>query len=78
MKITILGYYGGYPSKNTGTTGYLVQTKDTNLLLDAGSATLLELEKHLDPLDLDCGFTHALSSRSYSRSRCFTVPLAIE
>lgn len=53
MKITILGYYGGYPSKNTGTTGYLVQTKDTNLLLDAGSATLLELEKHLDPLDLD-------------------------
>lgn len=53
MKITILGYYGGYPSKDTGTTGYLVQTRDTNLLLDAGSATLLELEKHLDPLDLD-------------------------
>lgn len=53
MKVTVLGYYGGYPSKNVGTTGYLVQSDNYNLLLDAGSGTLLELQKHLDPLDLD-------------------------
>jgi ribonuclease BN (tRNA processing enzyme) len=53
MKVTILGYFGGYPSKSVGTTGYLVQSGDFNLLLDAGSSTLLELEKNLDPLELD-------------------------
>ncbi|MCI1557529.1 MAG: MBL fold metallo-hydrolase [Pediococcus pentosaceus] len=53
MKITVLGYYGGYPSENVGTTGYLVQSGNYNLLLDAGSGTLLELQRHLNPLDLD-------------------------
>lgn len=53
MKITILGYYGGYPENGVGTTGYLVQSNDFNLLLDAGSGVLLELEKHVDPLQLD-------------------------
>lgn len=53
MKLTILGYLGGYPSKGLGTTGYLIQTDGFNLLLDAGSGTLLELEKHIDPLELD-------------------------
>lgn len=53
MKVTILGFWGGYPSQNIGTTGYLVQSQNFNLLLDVGSGTLLELEKHLDPLDLD-------------------------
>lgn len=53
MKITVLGFYGGYPSQKIGTTGYLVQSGDFNLLLDAGSSTLLELEKHINPLELD-------------------------
>lgn len=53
MKLTILGYYGGFPTDGVGTTGYLLQSEGFNLLLDAGSGTLLELEKHLDPLQLD-------------------------
>ncbi|WP_159721278.1 MBL fold metallo-hydrolase [Enterococcus sp. CSURQ0835] len=53
MKLTVLGCLGAYPYAGQGTTSYLLQTDDFNLLLDAGSSTLLELEKELDPLDLD-------------------------
>lgn len=53
MKITVLGYYGGYPFNGDGTSSYLVQSDDFNLLLDCGSGALIELEKHLDPLQLD-------------------------
>lgn len=53
MKLTVLGCLGAYPYKGEGTTGYLLQSGDFNLLLDAGSSTLLQLEKILDPLALD-------------------------
>ncbi|MCI1985690.1 MAG: MBL fold metallo-hydrolase [Lactobacillus sp.] len=53
MKLTILGYYGGYPDHGIGTSAYLVQSGDFNLLLDAGSGALLALESVLDPLQLD-------------------------
>ncbi len=53
MDIRILGYYGGYPADGVGTSGYLIASEGFNLLMDAGSGTLLELEKVLDPLQLD-------------------------
>lgn len=53
MKLTILGYYGGYPDHGVGTSAYLVQSGDYNLLMDAGSGALLALEKVLDPNLLD-------------------------
>lgn len=53
MKLTVLGYLGAYPYAGQGTTGFLLQADDFNLLLDAGSGTLLQLEKNLEPLDLD-------------------------
>ena len=53
MKLTVLGCLGAYPYKNQGTTGYLLQSDGFNLLIDAGSATLIKLQEHLDPLDLD-------------------------
>lgn len=53
MQITVLGYYGGYPDKGIGTSGYLLQSGNYNLLLDCGSGVLLELEKVLNPLQLD-------------------------
>ncbi len=53
MKLTVLGCLGAYPYKNQGTTSYLLQSDGFNLLIDAGSATLVKLEEHLDPLDLD-------------------------
>ncbi|MGX7205006.1 MBL fold metallo-hydrolase [Enterococcus pingfangensis] len=53
MKLTVLGCLGAYPYNGQGTTSYLLQSEGFNLLLDAGSSTLVELEKELDPLALD-------------------------
>lgn len=53
MKITVLGCLGAYPYNGEGTTGYLIESEGFHLLLDAGSTTLVQLEKILDPLDLD-------------------------
>ncbi|KPG69543.1 MBL fold metallo-hydrolase [Enterococcus sp. RIT-PI-f] len=53
MKLTVLGCLGAYPYKGEGTTGYLLEADGFHLLVDAGSTTLVQLEKILDPLDLD-------------------------
>lgn len=53
MKVTVLGCLGAYPYAGQGTTSYLLQSEDFHLLLDAGSSTLVELEKELAPLELD-------------------------
>lgn len=54
MKLTTLGCWGGYPYKDGGTTSYLLTGHDGfQLLMDAGSRSLNELEKEISPLDLD-------------------------
>ena len=53
MKITTLGCLGAYPYKGQGTTSFLIEAQGFHLLLDAGSTTLVQLEKVLDPLALD-------------------------
>lgn len=53
MEVTVLGFWGGFPHNNEGTTSYLVQSAGFSLLLDAGSTTLVQLEKLMDPLELD-------------------------
>ena len=54
MKLTALGVWGGYPTRDAGTTSYLLQSEGGfNLLLDAGSRAVTELEHELSPNDLD-------------------------
>ncbi|SDQ50736.1 MBL fold metallo-hydrolase [Carnobacterium viridans] len=53
MKLTILGFWGGYPTNNSGTSSYLLEAENYHLLIDAGSASLIALENHLNPLQLD-------------------------
>lgn len=53
MEISILGYYGGYPDHGVGTSGYLLKSGETTLAMELGSGTLLQLEKLMDPLQLD-------------------------
>ena len=54
MKLTALGVWGGYPTRDAGTTSYLLQSEEGfNFLLDAGSRAVTELEHELSPNDLD-------------------------
>jgi Metal-dependent hydrolases of the beta-lactamase superfamily III len=53
MLVTVLGFYGGYPYKGIGTSGYLLQDDDFNILIDCGSGVLNELSSYLKPTDLD-------------------------
>lgn len=53
MLITVLGYFGGYPYKGHGTSGYLLNDGDQNILIDCGSGVLNELSNYIDPLQLD-------------------------
>ncbi|WP_407350788.1 MBL fold metallo-hydrolase [Lactococcus garvieae] len=54
MKLIALGVWGGYPTRDAGTTSYLLQSEEGfNLLLDAGSRAVTELEHELSPNDLD-------------------------
>lgn len=54
MKLTTLGCWGAYPYQDGGTTSYLVTGHDGfQLLMDAGSRAVTELEKEISPLDLD-------------------------
>lgn len=53
MKLTVLGFYGGYPHKGIGTSAYLLESEGFHMLLDVGSASLLALENHVSPTDLN-------------------------
>lgn len=54
MKLTVLGYYGGYPAKGIGTSSFLLTaTNGYQLLIDCGSGALMALERILDPLRLN-------------------------
>lgn len=53
MKITVIGYWGGYPAKNEASSGYLLEYGDYRVLLDCGSGVLSELQNHLHPEELD-------------------------
>lgn len=46
MKVTILGYWGGYPSAGGATAGYLVTTDEGQILLDCGSGVMSRLTCH--------------------------------
>lgn len=54
MKLTALGVWGGYPYQDAGTTAYLLTSESGfNLMIDAGSRAVTELEHELSPLCLD-------------------------
>lgn len=41
--MTVLGYWGGYPSAGGATAGYLITTDEGNILLDCGSGVMSRL-----------------------------------
>src|SRR5690625_1479870 len=53
MKVTIIGFWGGYPAAGGATSAYLVEEKDFKLLVDAGSGSLSKLQSYINISDLD-------------------------
>jgi ribonuclease BN (tRNA processing enzyme) len=53
MKITTIGCWGAYPKVQEATSGYLIQSSDTNVLIDCGSGVLSHLQSFLPLEELD-------------------------
>lgn len=52
MKITVIGYWGGFPAKNEATSGYLFEDKGFKLLVDCGSSVISQLQNYVKPEEL--------------------------
>jgi ribonuclease BN (tRNA processing enzyme) len=53
MKLTIIGFWGGYPKKNAASSGYLIEHEGYRMLVDCGSGVLAKLQNVLQPEELD-------------------------
>lgn len=52
MKLTVVGYWGGYPAEGEATSGYLLQHDGYNLLIDCGSAVVSNIQRYMHIEDL--------------------------
>lgn len=66
MKLTVLGCHGPYPPAGGCCSGYLLQEKGCNLLVDCGNGVLSRLQEHLDYRDLNAVFLSHLHADHYS------------
>ena len=53
LKLTVIGYWGGYPKQNEASSGYLLEHESFQLLIDCGSGVLSKLQNIIQPEDLD-------------------------
>lgn len=53
MKLTVIGYWGGYPGKNGASSAYLIEKDGFHLMLDFGSGALAKLQQYKKATDLD-------------------------
>jgi ribonuclease BN (tRNA processing enzyme) len=53
MKLTIIGFWGGYPTKNGASSGYILEHEGFNLLIDCGSGILAKIQNIIQPEELD-------------------------
>ncbi|MDA3646387.1 MBL fold metallo-hydrolase [Saccharopolyspora indica] len=56
MKLTILGCSGSIPGPDSPSSGYLLESGDTRIVLDLGNGTLGALQRFIDPFALDALF----------------------
>ena len=52
MKVTIIGCDGAYPRVNGATSAYLIEDKNTRVLLDCGSGSISRLQNHIELREL--------------------------
>ncbi|WP_257349378.1 MBL fold metallo-hydrolase [Pseudalkalibacillus decolorationis] len=53
MKVTVVGYWGGFPKVKEATSGYLFQEDGYNLLVDCGSGVLSQLQSYIEIEQID-------------------------
>lgn len=53
MRLTIIGFWGGFPGKKEASSGYLIEHEGFKLLLDCGSGVLAQLQEYIKPSELD-------------------------
>ncbi|ANB59873.1 MBL fold metallo-hydrolase [Anoxybacteroides amylolyticum] len=53
MKVTVLGYWGGFPAVDGATSGYLFEHEGFRLLVDCGSGVLAKLQRYIAIEELD-------------------------
>lgn len=53
MKLTIIGYWGGYPGVDEASSCYLLEKNGYKLALDFGSGALSKIQKYTNVLELD-------------------------
>lgn len=59
MRLTVIGCSGSHPGPESACSSYLVEQDGFRLLIDLGNGALGELQKHVDPRDVDVLFlTH--------------------
>lgn len=51
--VTVLGACGSYPGAGGACSGYLFEDGTTRVWVDAGSGTLAQLQRHVDPATVD-------------------------
>ncbi|MFB4475057.1 MBL fold metallo-hydrolase [Oceanobacillus caeni] len=53
MRLTVIGFWGGYPAVDGATSAYLLEKDGYSLLMDVGSGSLSKLQKYKHIADLD-------------------------
>src|SRR5699024_102 len=53
MKLTVIGFRGGYPGSNEATSTYLLEKDGCKVVLDLGSGGLLKLQNYLNVTEID-------------------------
>lgn len=52
MKLTTIGFWGGYPKVNEASSGYLLQHENFHLAIDFGSGVLSKIQNFIEPEEL--------------------------
>ncbi|MFC0523531.1 MBL fold metallo-hydrolase [Pontibacillus salicampi] len=53
MKVTVNGFWGGYPAAEGATSSYLISSNGFDLLVDLGSGALSKLQSKMNVMELD-------------------------